>query len=81
MVDKDMNLLNQEQPTPPKALRNFQLTLGKYLRSPESETLPKGIKARRAQVYEELLINRLHKRNKKNKEERRKRGKKKDERK
>lgn len=57
MVDKDMNLLNQEQPTPPKALRNFQLTLGKYLRSPESETLPKGIKARRAQVYEELLIN------------------------
>lgn len=40
----------------PNELRAFQLTLGKYLRSPDTETLPLGIDARRARVYEELLF-------------------------
>lgn len=42
--------------TAPNELRAFQLTLGKYLRSPETETLPSGIEPRRAKVYEELLF-------------------------
>jgi len=41
----------------PNELRAFQLSLGKYLRSPETETLPSGIEPRRARVYEELLFN------------------------
>lgn len=42
--------------TAPNELRSFQLALGKYLRSPETETLPSGIEPRRARVYEELLF-------------------------
>lgn len=38
-------------------MRQFQLGFGKYLRDPQSETLPAGIPPRRAQVYESLLIN------------------------
>lgn len=41
---------------PPKGLRDFQMSLGQYLRSPETQTLPEGVDARRAQVYEDLLI-------------------------
>ena len=40
----------------PSELRAYQLTLGKHLRSPTSESLPFGIDPRRAQVYEELLF-------------------------
>ena len=43
--------------TVPNELRAFQLSLGKYLRSPSTEALPLGIDARRARVYEELLFN------------------------
>jgi len=42
--------------TMPSELRSFQLSLGRYLRSPETESLPPGIDARRARVYEELLF-------------------------
>lgn len=43
----------------PNELRHFQLSLGKYLRSPETETLPFGIEPRRARIYEELLFNNI----------------------
>lgn len=45
--------------TVPNELRAFQLSLGKYLRSPSTEALPFGIDARRARVYEELLFNNI----------------------
>lgn len=38
-------------------LRNFQLSLGRYLRDPSVHSLPEGIEPRRALVYEELLFN------------------------
>ena len=38
-------------------LRNFQLSLGRYLRDPGTQRLPEGIEPRRARVYEELLFN------------------------
>jgi hypothetical protein len=37
-------------------LRNFQLSLGRYLRDPGTQPLPEGIEPRRALVYEELLF-------------------------
>ena len=43
--------------TAPNELRAFQLSLGKYLRSPSTEALPPGINARGARVYEDLLFN------------------------
>lgn len=37
--------------------QKFQSEFGRYLRDPDSETLPEGVIPRRAKVYEDLLFN------------------------
>lgn len=43
----------------PESLRDFQIGYGKYLRNPSKRALPKGVPARRSQIYEELLFNNI----------------------
>ena len=43
----------------PEKLRDFQIRYGKYLRDPQAVRLPKGIPARRSEIYEGLLFNNI----------------------
>jgi len=43
----------------PSAMRKFQLDYGKYLRDPSNGELPKGVPARRSEIYESLLFNNI----------------------
>jgi hypothetical protein len=43
----------------PDTLRDFQITYGKYLRSPATQKRPDGIPERRSEIYESLLFNNI----------------------
>ncbi len=47
----------KQDPNAPESLQAFQIAYGRYLRNPQSQTRPRGIPARRSEIYEELFFN------------------------